>query len=509
MKYTVFFVEDEITIREKIRESLDWESIGFKYLGDAPDGETALKQITQLKPDIVVTDIKMPHMDGLDLCRGIQYELPNTYIIILSGYNDFEFAQKAIHYNVSEYLLKPITPVKLIKALQKASQAIDQKREGESELIDLKNQIKDSYALRKERFLQELINGINPVDALVKADEFEMDLRSPFYAVMVFHSKKYMDIDELIETMQAYELDFPVFSIGFHEAGMIIMAQDELSMQALQTKIFDDITQSPIYSNNSITMESGKIVNRISELGESFQDACMNINEIQADVNISETVEAKSETTFKQMDFNIKVLEDYINTGLLSDLDSFIDTYFLSNDKQVSTPQFSQYLIFNLTFAVRKFAEKFNIAEETLPNFSSFVSNQHNNTDIKEIVKAILSEVIHVRENLTSRSESFLSEVLTIIENEFANEQISLSMLAQRVNVSPAYLSTVFKQEKDMTLSQYIIEKRIKKAKEYLKTTNMSISDISANVGYYNANYFSVLFKKHVGLTPREYRNEK
>ena len=125
----VFLVEDECVVREGLRDCIDWERYGFEFCGDAPDGELALPQIRKLRPDILITDIKMPFMDGLALSKLVCAELPETRIILISGHNDFEFAQEAIEIGVEQYLLKPVTKASLLKTLEDVSRKIDEERE--------------------------------------------------------------------------------------------------------------------------------------------------------------------------------------------------------------------------------------------------------------------------------------------------------------------------------------------------------------------------------------------
>ena len=125
----VFLVEDECVVREGLRDCIDWTRYGFEFCGDAPDGELALPQIRKLRPDILITDIKMPFMDGLALSKLVCAELPETKIILISGHNDFEFAQEAIEIGVEQYLLKPVTKVSLLKTLEDVSRKIDEEQE--------------------------------------------------------------------------------------------------------------------------------------------------------------------------------------------------------------------------------------------------------------------------------------------------------------------------------------------------------------------------------------------
>lgn len=120
----VFLVEDEIIMREGIKRKINWEQEGFEFVGDASDGELAYPLILQSKPDILLTDIKMPFMDGLELSRLVKKELPDTKIVILSGYDEFEYAKEAINIGITEYLLKPITSQQLLEALKKVEEMI-------------------------------------------------------------------------------------------------------------------------------------------------------------------------------------------------------------------------------------------------------------------------------------------------------------------------------------------------------------------------------------------------
>ncbi|KPV50660.1 hypothetical protein SE17_25610, partial [Kouleothrix aurantiaca] len=129
MPYKVFLVEDEIVTREGIRDTIDWAAAGYQFCGEAPDGEMALPLIRERQPETVITDIKMPFMDGLQLCRILRETLPSTKIIILSGHDEFKYAQEAIKIGVTEYLLKPIVPHDLIAALRKVAQQLSEERQ--------------------------------------------------------------------------------------------------------------------------------------------------------------------------------------------------------------------------------------------------------------------------------------------------------------------------------------------------------------------------------------------
>src|SRR5919109_5582135 len=157
MSYKVFFVEDEIITREGIRDNVDWQASGFEFCGEATDGEMALPLLRATQPDVLITDIKMPFMDGLQLSKIVREHMRDVKIIILSGHDEFEYAQKAISLGVTDYLLKPVTVQKLQTVLHKLSVQLDQERKEQERLKSLQEQIEDNRAMLRDRLLFKLV----------------------------------------------------------------------------------------------------------------------------------------------------------------------------------------------------------------------------------------------------------------------------------------------------------------------------------------------------------------
>src|SRR5512136_1350040 len=151
MLYKVFFVEDEIVTREGIRDNVGWLAHGFEFSGEAPDGEMALPLLQTVKPDVLITDIRMPFMDGLQLSQIVQDRMPATKIIILSGHDEFEYAQKAIKLGVFEYLLKPVSVQDLHNVLRKVASELDRERDEQQALRTLRDQVEENRAALRER----------------------------------------------------------------------------------------------------------------------------------------------------------------------------------------------------------------------------------------------------------------------------------------------------------------------------------------------------------------------
>jgi two-component system response regulator YesN len=186
MPYKVFFVEDEIITREGIRDNVDWQAGGFEFCGEAADGEMALPLLRMAQPDVLITDIKMPFMDGLQLSKIVRERMPWVKIIILSGHDEFEYAQEAIKLGVTDYLLKPVTVQKLQNILQKLTLQLDQERKEKENLKKLQEQVEENQAILRERLLFKLVvSAISPTEAIEKGQILGIDLIARCYLIVI------------------------------------------------------------------------------------------------------------------------------------------------------------------------------------------------------------------------------------------------------------------------------------------------------------------------------------
>lgn len=179
---SVFLVEDEIVTREGMRETVDWRGMGCELVGDASDGELALPLISERKPDVIITDIKMPFMDGLELTRLVKAMRPGTRVVILTGHDEFQFAQQAVALGVTEYLLKPVSLQDLERTLHRLSEEIEAERHEQRRLAGLAEQVEHGLAWQRERFLAQIVaGGLASADALEQARRLDVDLAAPGY----------------------------------------------------------------------------------------------------------------------------------------------------------------------------------------------------------------------------------------------------------------------------------------------------------------------------------------
>lgn len=238
MPYKVFLVEDEIVTREGIRDTVDWSAAGYQLCGEAPDGEIALPLIHERRPDTVITDIKMPFMDGLQLCRLLKETLPETKIIILSGHDEFKYAQEAIQVGVTEYLLKPIVPQDLLAALRKVARQLDEERQTSAHLLELQAQMTSNRSRLRERCLLDLVAGnISSAEFIEQAQRLSIDLLAPCYQVMVIRAvpragapdvplyRVYEQVDAIIAELVGGDAAILSFKQGLEETVLVLKGE--------------------------------------------------------------------------------------------------------------------------------------------------------------------------------------------------------------------------------------------------------------------------------------------
>ena len=184
----VFLVEDEAVIRYGLRDKIPWEQYGFRFVGEAADGEMALPMIRKTRPDVLITDIKMPFMDGLSFSKIVSEEFPKTKIVIISGYDDFEYARKAIEVGVDQYLLKPITRLTLKKTLLELKEKIEQDMVQNDYQAQFQSEMHVYEQFSRRRFMERLLSGDMPVNEIYEeASRLSLEITAPCYNLLFFY----------------------------------------------------------------------------------------------------------------------------------------------------------------------------------------------------------------------------------------------------------------------------------------------------------------------------------
>lgn len=533
----VFLVEDEMVIRRGIKNSIDWEKEGYIFCGEASDGELAYPMIIKEKPDILITDIRMPFMDGLELCKLVKKELPNIKILILSGYDEFDYAKEAIRLGVTEYLLKPISSGKLLEALNGVSESIRREKEDKDLVRKNMEEMRENTEHEKQKFFEQMIAGnLSMADALETGKKYEMNLSAGMYNLLLFRftlGKENRKSGELLgEAEYAIEklterLEYVFeFQRGVEGWAFLLMADNEEQMSERVKELSKDLEEiMKNYSTIAYFGGIGQPVARLRELEESFREAeralaarfTMELNRIISveDIRMAQNVDTLDDieiTSFGEIEKTRTMLEKFLNNGAEDEIDEFVDVYINElPEENLKSVLMRQYIIMDAYIVMMSFCEKIEGIEGEMQAQSEELKNSMKTIqtleEIKNYIRMLLKKIIGVRDTISGRRYSDIIEIAKDqIRKTYMSDEISLNTIAAEVGMSPSYFSAIFSKEMGKTFVEYLTEIRMDRAKELLMCSSMKTSEIGYEVGYKDPHYFSYIFKKTQNCTPKEFR---
>lgn len=533
----IFLVEDECIMREGLRDNMPWQQYGYAFVGEASDGEMALPLIRKTRPDVLITDIKMPFMDGLMLSRIVSKEFPAMKIIILSGYDDFEYARQAIQIGVEQYILKPVTRENMKKVLIEIKEKIESEREKKLYLEQFNREMQEYEQMAQRRFFEKVFSGQFPVqDIYAEMEKLSLDLDGPcLNLVMVMTQKKSKEgiqqpdsitllrcQDEMLHYFMKYP-EYLVFNWNINTYGILIKGEEE-TVKTYTQRAIQNIVR--IYSQAEEEYDwytaSGEPVMRLSQLADCYAQINhkLSIRYLMPEQHVLTEVpdsfiplnEKENLAKLDVAKVNPDILNNFFDHGTVEEVDDFINNYFQSIREGLQSKIFRNYLLLNVRFLAIAYAEGLGCdQEEFLKKAEADIlpQNELNIEILKNHFRNLIRQVILEREKEhTDRSHTVLEDALDYIEEHYEQEGLSLNEAAAVINVSPNYFSAIFSQEMNMTFIEYVTKKRMEKAKKLLRQSNLHTAEIALQVGYKDAHYFSFVFKKTQGCTPREYRNQ-
>lgn len=528
--YKVVLVEDEVFVRTSIKNMIPWEDINLSFCGEAQDGESALLLIQQVCPNILITDIKMPFMDGLQLSRTVKKNLPDIKIIILSGHDEFDFAQEALRIGVTEYILKPVRPEKLTEVLRKVAQQIDAELKEKEGIDALRKELGDNKIFARERYLNELSAGIMSLpEALDKAAGIGIDIIAGFYLVVnvEFGIQKEINgdhckaglgkIDVLVSNITRKYPDILSFRRSVHERVFILKDNEKGRLREKTDSLANYIKQLfAEYSDETSTIYLGSIRERIKGISESMNDAdaakdytyvfkCDRVVDF-------EKISSGRNGNIEILKFDRSLLTEFLNFGDRNGIGEFLYRLlgFLAKP-EMDSYLFIYYTYLDIVITTAKFISSLGGRAEAilteLADLEKSAIRIHTFNEFKTRVGEILDNALEYRDSKkNNKVNEIIAKTVKFIEENYSDPDISLITAANHVCVSPNYLSTIFSQSVGDTFSEYMTNIRIEQAKKLLKTTNMRTSEIAYAVGYSNPHYFSYIFKKVTGCTTKEFR---
>ena len=525
MSYKAFLVEDEIVTREGIRDNVDWQSAGFEFCGEAADGEMALPLIEACKPDLLITDIKMPFMDGLQLSKIIREHMPWVKIIILSGHDEFEYAQTAIKIGVTEYLLKPVSSKDLIEVLHKVALSLDEGEKEREGLKRLKEQAEGSLVLLREKFLLRLVmGGISSGEAIEQGQHLGLNIAARYYLILLVKIElcdgtnpldyhEYQRAEQFVASLAGNNPNVLYTKRDFEEFILILKGDNPEQLQQEGTFLASLLQQEgQNKANCNFLVEIGQPQQRIGDIHRSFTEALIKTKNIAEYSHIKKPVGGLEQVEILKSEHT--ALEDYLKFGNLQDIDSFFTAYLQPiSDAALRSELVKNYGFMDIVMTVSQFVSDLGgKVEQIAPdigNIEGFLQEVTTIDQMNNELKNLIARALGFRDSRTNHERSFIiQEAKAFIEANFSNPDLQMSGVAKKFNLSPSHFSTVFSQEVGKTFRDYLIDHRIDRAKELLKTTNLKCSEIAYQCGYNDSHYFSTIFKKKTGFSPQQFRGQ-
>ena len=514
----VFLVDDEIAIRESLRNSFPWEEKGFQLVGEAPDGEMALPMIRDLNVDILLTDIRMPFMDGMKLCEEVQRTMPWVERIILSGYDDFDYARKAISLGVREYLLKPVTAKELEAALERVRGQIEERRRERENLSALRARASSENAFLRDKLLGSLFSDEgDPADDEALVSQMRglgVNLAAPCYTVI--------DIAFSAEGEERANCRTALTSLAEMRSGSIQVCSAPKGARALVMGDNPEDTEERAYSFASsashlpeladdprLLISIGETVTDFSEVRKSMRSARHTRHIQTAEGDAGRRIVGVNEATGHpalMTETDLSPLYERLQYADADNVESILTEYTASMDPALALG----YLRVAALLAARRIIQEAEgNPREVLEESQVATALQAEGEAGYRALAELLKTAIQFRNSRgKGYGDSAVSRARAYLSLHFAEPNLMLQDVAEEVHMSQSHLSTIFAQETGLTFTQYLTALRISKARELLEATEMRSVQIAEEVGYNDSHYFSYLFKKTTGMTPSDYRRK-
>ncbi len=538
--YKIIIVDDEQEARTAIKNTVYWEKAGFTIIGDAENGQDALEKLEILEPDVLMTDIRMPYIDGLELAKRAKKLYPSLKIIICSGYNDFEYAKEAIRLGVSEYVLKPVNREDLTNILLKVKEKLDDEISKSRDLDILRNNYKASIPILREQFLNNLILGKTVKDEIEdKVKRYGIDLMpSKTWVVSVVDieegGSETSSIDKELIPVSVQKFIYDklskkykccVFTSASDTKLVIITGIDSENHSGSEESIKEDElvdTLRNICKENrkvlgvSITIAVGSTCTELYSITYSYADALNALgykNVIgTGDILYFHDVEPVNLGFLKFSEKDESDLTYAIKFGTKEGVYYVIDMVLdKMKSAKVHTSQYHTYML-SAANCIVQLMQQYEISFEDI---STEPGSEY--VDILEIIKNMEEFILwfqdicikihgYMRERRENTTKRVIEEAKRYIQENFTNPDLSLEMICKHLHMSTAYFSTIFKKEVKQSYIAYLTDLRLGLAMELLKNTDKKTYVIANEVGYPEQNYFSYVFKRKFGMTPTKFR---
>lgn len=527
--YSVLLVDDEEEVIHVIMRKINWEGLGFFVVGHANNGAKAFEMVEEFQPDVVMTDIRMPFMDGMELSRRIKAEYPATKILFFTGFDEFEYAKGAVHLEVEEYILKPVNSVELTNVFTKLKIKLDQEISDKRNVEILQKYYMDSLPLLQANFYTSLIEGsIQEGEISGYLSDYQLSFPGPFFCCLVIHTSSSQvpaDMNPLLLATSVHKqarerLAEKWRAKCFSYLGNTIMIP-QLGTENEVSELTDECDRFCRYAKSIIgavvTIGIGPVCDSILALSQSFIGAREAVSYrviygAARAINMQEVVPGEIIQPGPANDAEMSNLFKMIRLGSEKEVIQAADRYLKHTAFPNKSLQQHHVDMMELVSTLYRFAINNDIsAADFSQDFRKMYSNLFD-LEPAEFRKWLIDCSLFFREKLifarNKSTRSFVTKAEEYVRHNYEDEDLSLDRVCEVLGVSNSYFSSVFKKETGNSFIRYLTDYRMERASQLLIETNEKSYIIARKVGYADPNYFSYVFKRKFGVSPSKYRRE-
>lgn len=487
MNYKVLLVDDEYMIVNGLKKIIDWESEGFTIQATARNAKEALVKMEEEAIDLVITDITMPEMTGLEFVEAAQKEANQFEFMILSGYQKFQYLKGGLQLGAINYLIKPVDKQELLKSVQQAKKRLDSR---------LRQETRDERY--SEVLLSQWVNGeVDTHNYAELTQLIQTDERNPWTVVLIEASREQKN--NLSKWMLEHEQSlFFSRNLGDKNLSTLIFRGVKANLQHfLKTVPLQKSAQ------NSWLISVGETVEDWEDVPESFEKATQTIQQHKFyDVAENQILYVVFADDF-DLSTAIISFNKILMVGDFKTIDSTIKEIFVKMQKIGARPEDVRHVSFMLFMDIYR---RFNHLDEK--DYQQVLDQINHSLNVEELQAILLSTLEKItQEKIAYEYSETVQKVIDKIRAEYATD-LTLKCVAQQLHLNVMYLGQLFKKETKKSFSQYLNQYRMKKAQKLLLYTEDNVNEIAFKIGYNNSTYFSQLFKKMNDLTPKEFREK-